>query len=161
MLRTIKIGLFAIAASTASLYAPAAFATNTTMLLARATLSSDPDPDNGGTWQYEGGAVENAAGTATIGHYIVTRRVTTSGTSTDNTAAMTITLFFSSSTSGNVPDSITLEGAWSYTSGQFAGSVSAVSSRYRPLLTDDATALSQSGGITKLVIDYTGTDKVP
>lgn len=160
MLKSTTIGCVALAAA-ASLYAPAASATTLNMLLARATLSTDPDPDNNGLYQYEGGVIENGEGTTNIGHYIVTRRLTNSGTSADNTAAMTVTLFFPSATSGNVPNNITLEGAWSFTTGQFAGSISAVSARYRALNGLDATGLAQSGGITKLSIDYPGIDKVP
>jgi hypothetical protein len=133
-----------------------------TVLLIRSTLANDPDPDSNGLYQYEGGSVQNAAGTVAIGHYIVTRRVTTSGTSADNTAGETITLFFPSNISGNVPNNITLSGAYSYNTGQFAGSVSAVSSRYRPLNGDDANgAVTTTPGTTKLTIDFDGVGGVP
>ncbi len=139
-----------------------ASANGLTMLLVRSTLSNDSDSDGGGLWQYEGGVVQNAGGTANIGHYIVTRRVTTSGTSADNTASETITLFFPNSTAGDVPNTMTLQGAYSYNTGQVVGSVSAVSSRYRPMNGESFSGSIVSGtASTKIVIDFDGVNQVP
>lgn len=160
MLKSMKIGICALAVCAASLGATAASANVLTMLLVRSSLDNDTDPSSSGLWQYEGGVVQNSAGTSNIGHYIITRRVTTSGTSADNAAAMTITLFFSNATAGNVANNMTVQGAWSFTSGQFAGSVSAASARYHPLISQDATA-TVATNVTKLLINYTGTYVVP
>lgn len=161
MRNKIKAALVAAFVCGGALCTTAAHANTLTMLLVRSTLSNDADADGGGLYQYEGGVVENAAGTA-IGHYIVTRRVTTSGTSADNTAGEIITLFFPNSIAGNVPNNMTLSGAYSYNTGQFAGSVSAVSARYRLLNGNDATAaITSTASTTKLTIDYIGVNGVP
>ena len=81
--------------------------------------------DAAGLWQYEGGTVFK--GTLQIGNYAISRRVTTGGTSAQNTAALTATIFFLGATS---PDTITLQGAHSFSTGGVAGSVSAASSKY-------------------------------
>jgi hypothetical protein len=162
MINTYKAGLLAACMCGGVLCTNAAMAASLNVLLVRATLSNDADPDSNGLYQYEGGTVQNSAGTVTIGHYIVTRRVTTSGTSADNTAGETIVLFFPSSTSGNVPNNITLQGAYSYNTGQFAGSVSAVSSRYRIFNGSDATAaITTTPGTTKLSINFDGVSVIP
>ncbi len=165
MLNKVKAALVAASVCSGAFCATAAYAGGLNVLLVRSTLSNDADSDGGGLYQYEGGVVQNATGTTTIGHYIVTRRVTTSGTSSDNTASETITLFFPNSTPGNVPNNITLTGAYSYNTGQFAGSVSAVSARYRSLNGEDATGTvtgtSGTSGTTKLNIDYDGVNTVP
>ncbi len=132
-----------------------------TILLVRSSLNNDTD--SAGLWQYEGGAVQNATTGATIGHYLLNRRVTTAGTSTDNTAAESITLFFSNATAGQVPNSFTLEGAYSYNTGQFVGSVSAASERYHVLIGADASAtlVTSSTTTSKLVVDWVGLQGVP
>ena len=62
----------------------------------------------------------------------------------------------------NVPNSLTLMGAYSYNTGQFAGSVSAVSSRYRLLNGADATAaITTTAGTTKLSINFDGVNVIP
>ncbi len=161
MFGKVKTRLLAASLCGVVLCSTAASAGTLGMLLVRSSLSNDSDPDSNGLWQYEGGTIQNLAGTTTIGHYIATRRVTTSGTSADNTAGETITLFFPSSTSGNVPNNITLQGAYSYNTGQFAGSISAVSLRYRSLNGDDANGTITGAGTTKIVIDYDGVISVP
>jgi hypothetical protein len=161
MINKTKAGFLAALVCGSAFCSSAAFAGNLTVLLVRATLSNDSDADGGGLWQYEGGTVQNAAGTATIGHYIVNRRVTTSGTQPDNTALETITMFFPSATSGNVPNTVILEGAYSYNTGQVIGSVSAVSSRYRPLNGDSFSGTISGTATTKIVIDFDGFTTVP
>jgi hypothetical protein len=162
MVNAMKMGFLAALATAGSLYASAASAGAVNLVLVRGSLDNDTDPASSGLWQYEGGVVENATTGAAIGHYIATRRVTTSGTSSDNTAGETLTLFFPNATPGNAPNNITMQGAYSYTSGQFAGSVSAVSSRYRLLNGLDAYgAVGTAAGTTKLTIDYVGINTVP
>ncbi len=149
------VGCFLVGKSAAS-------ASNTTLLLVRSSLANVPDSSGSSDlWQYEGGVIQNTAGTAMIGHYLANRRVTSAGTSADNTAAETITLFFSNATAGDVPYSITLQGAYSYNTGQFAGSVSAASARYHPLTGDSATGAVTSNGATKIIIDFDGNTTVP
>ena len=143
--------LLAMALATAGLWSASAQAGSTTLLLVRSTLANDTD--TAGLWQYEGGTIQNSAGTATVGHYILTRRVTTAGTSADNTAGVTTSLFFATS-SGNTPDVITLEGAWSFTSGGFLGSVSAASNKYHWAIGADASSTIPASGTQKLVIQW-------
>ena len=162
LVKTLKTALLVACACAGALATTAASAGGFSILLVRSTLSNDADPDSNGLWQYEGGIVQNATGTTTIGHYIATRRVTTSGTSSDNTAGETISLFFPNATAGNVPNSITLQGAYSYSTGQFAGSVSAVSSRYRSLNGYDAAgAITSAPATTKITIDFDGVNLPP
>src|SRR5215469_2456452 len=81
--------------------------------------------DVAGRWQFEGGSAildkRHAANYASI------KRVTFHGTDQDNqnTASVTTTLFFIGS---HPPESITLEGAHDFGSGNETGSVSAASS---------------------------------
>ncbi len=98
----------------------------------------------------------------TVGRYILTRRVTTAGTSADNTAGVTTTLFFTTS-AGNTPNSITLQGAWSFTSGGFLGSVSGASNKYHWVIGADASSAIPSSGTQRLVIQWlASTDlKIP
>ena len=141
-----------------SLFSASAFAGSATLSLVRSTLSNDTDADNGGLWQYEGGSLQNAAGSA-VGTYIIQRRVTSSGTSAYNTAGETITLFFAPATSGGLPPVITIEGAYSYNSGSFGGSVAAASTKYHWTIGFDANASIGSGpAMNKLVITWLGTD---
>lgn len=97
---------------------------------ARVAPASDEWPtlnvkDTAGVTQYEGGAIQNGAGTA-IGDYTTSRRVVPAGTSPDNTAGTTTTLFFPNTTASLPPNVIVIEGAWSFNSGPFDGSVSAL-----------------------------------
>jgi hypothetical protein len=140
-----------------SLFSANAFAGSATLSLVRSTLSNDTDADNGGLWQYEGGSIQNAAGSA-VGTYILQRRVTTSGTSAYNTAGETITLFFTPATSGGLPPVITIEGAYSYNSGLMGGSVAAASTKYHWTIGYDANASVSGTAATKLVITWVGTE---
>jgi hypothetical protein len=141
-------------------YTASAEAAVLTIVLVRSSLTNDAD--DAGLWQYEGGTVQNFTTGATIGHYLVTRRVTTSGVQADNTAAESISLFFSNATAGNVPNNITLEGAYSYNTGQFAGSVSAASSRYHVMIGSDANGtVGTASGTTNLAIDWPGVLNIP
>ncbi len=143
----------AVLASAGALLSASAFAGSETIMLVRSSLANDAD--TAGTWQYEGGAIQNTRGVG-IGTYIISRRVTTAGTSTYNTAAETISLFFAPKVSTNAPNVITLEGAHSFNSGNFVGSVSAASNEYHLLIGADASATIPSANTSKLVLNWIG-----
>jgi hypothetical protein len=83
--------------------------------------------DVAGRWQFEGGSV--AGEKKQVANYASFKRVTFQGTDQDgqNTASVTTTLFFLGS---KPPESITLEGAHDFNSGNETGSVSAASSSH-------------------------------
>jgi hypothetical protein len=158
MTMRLRAFVLAVALAAGSIWSGGAHAASEAILLVRGSLANDTDSgaSPSGLWQYEAGSVQNSAGTATIGHYIANRRVTTAGTLTDNTAGMTITLFFSTTVAANVPHNVTLEGAWSFTSGQFAGSVSAASGKYHWIIGADATGAVTTTGTTRIVLEWPG-----
>jgi len=80
--------------------------------------------DAAGRWQFEGGAVTQD--NRHVANYASFKRVTFQGTDQDgqNTASVTTTIFFVGS---HPPESITLEGAHDFNSGNETGSVSAAS----------------------------------
>jgi hypothetical protein len=80
--------------------------------------------DAAGRWQHEGGDL--LVRDQKIGHYAITRRVTFGGTDQQNTAMVTMTLFFYKS--GSPPMNLTLQGDHDFSSGKYIGSVSAASS---------------------------------
>ena len=82
--------------------------------------------DAAGRWQFEAGQV--LQGREHIANYESVKRVTFKGTDQNgqNTASVQTTLFFLGST--NPPQSLTLEGAHDFSSGNETGSVSAASS---------------------------------
>ncbi len=158
MFRRIKTPLVAALIASAFLLPVRAFAGSATVYLVRSTLSNDADADSGGLWQYEGGTVQNAAGKA-IGTYIVERRVTTSGTQTYNTASETISMFFAPAMSGNLPPGITVEGDYSYNTGEVAGAVAAAGSKYHWIIGADADGtIVSSSPSTKLVLTWVGSN---
>lgn len=132
-----------------------------TVTLVRSTLENVTDTGGIPTdlWQYEGGAIETTAGVP-IGYYTTSRRVTQSGTAAYNTAAVTTTLFFASATAGNAPNVVTLEGSWSYSSGNFAGSVSAASNKYHWLIGADAASTIPATGTSSLVLSWLGSNSL-
>lgn len=81
--------------------------------------------DVAGRWQFEGGSVEENK--RHVANYASFKRVTFKGTDQDgqNTATVVTTIFFLGS---HPPESITLEGAHDFNSGNETGSVSAASS---------------------------------
>jgi hypothetical protein len=103
--------------------ASAAYAGSVTLTLDRLSLTNVDDA--AGRWQYEGGKVSKAG--TQIGNYAITRRVTSGGTDAQNTAMVTVTLFFLRE---NPPQNITLQGAHSFNNGLSRGSVSAASTKY-------------------------------
>ena len=88
----------------------------------RKALSNVDDP--AGRWQFEGGSVTQDS--THIANYASFKRVTFQGTDQDNqnTASVTTVLFF---LGAHPPESITLEGAHDFNSGNETGSVSAAS----------------------------------
>ena len=82
--------------------------------------------DAAGRWQHEGGTLTTLLG-ASWGNYAITRRVTFGGTSAQNTAMVTVTLFRNG---GTPPENITLQGSHSFNSGVYIGSVSAASALF-------------------------------
>jgi hypothetical protein len=147
----------AFAALTSMLCAGTALAGTKNLTLERSTLSNDADADGGGLWQYEGGTMLAANGT-TAGTYIVNRRVTSSGTSAFNTALETMTLFFTPAISGGLPEVVVVQGAYSYNSGAFAGSVSSASNKYTWIISADASAAVVGGtSNTTLTLSWNGS----
>jgi hypothetical protein len=106
--------------------------------------------DSAGLWQHEGGTVFK--GTTQIGNYAISRRVTTGGTNAQNTAALTVTIFFLGATP---PDSITLQGTHSFSTGGVAGSVSAASSKY-----DWIRSATFAGDTKTLTITWLGSNSL-
>ncbi len=90
--------------------------------LARKALTNVDDA--AGRWQFEGGSVSDRE--RHVANYASVKRVTFQGTDQDgqNTASVTTTIFFLGS---HPPESITLEGAHDFNSGDETGSVSAAS----------------------------------
>jgi len=88
----------------------------------RKALTNVDDP--AGRWQFEGGAVTHEE--KHVANYASFKRVTYHGTDQDNqnTASVTTTIFF---VGAHPPESITLEGAHDFNSGNETGSVSAAS----------------------------------
>jgi hypothetical protein len=84
--------------------------------------------DAAGLWQHEGGKVFRAA--LQVGNYSIHRRVTTSGTAPQNTAMLTMTVFFTSP--AGAPENMTLEGSHDFSSGKYIGGVSGASALYKP-----------------------------
>lgn len=136
------------------------FAGSVALTLVRSTLKNVTD--TAGTWQHEWGTMTK--GTTTVGQYAIYRRVTTGGTggtTTQNTAMVTMELFFSvpAPAAGYPPQNITLQGAHSYSSGRFAGSVSAASNRYNWIQGADATSY-MSGSNSILTIIWEGANQL-
>jgi hypothetical protein len=94
--------------------------------LKRLALTNVDDP--AGRWQFEGGQV--LQGREQVGNYASVKRVTFKGTDQNgqNTASVTTTLFFLGAT--NPPQSLTVEGAHDFSSGNETGSVSAASASH-------------------------------
>jgi hypothetical protein len=94
-----------------------------TLNLHRDSLTNVDDP--AGRWQYEGGTVNDKG--KQVAHYASTKRVINHGTDSQNTAMLTVEVFFGAS---KPPESMTLQGAHDFNSGQETGSVSAASGSY-------------------------------
>ncbi len=117
-------------------------------------LSLDNIDDLSGRWQHEGGRVLCSEGTY-IADYAAYRRVTFSGTSPQNTAMLTMTLFFI----GELPpQNITLQGSHDFNSGIYIGSVSAASSDFAKVR--DASFSGQADVVGTLTIDRLGKPRI-
>jgi hypothetical protein len=81
--------------------------------------------DQAGRWQFEGGKVMQKG--EHIANYASTKRVVNQGTDEQNTAMLTITIFFLGK---SPPQNMTLQGAHNFNSGDQIGSVSAASPPY-------------------------------
>jgi hypothetical protein len=109
---------FAVVAGTAQ-------AAPLTVQLVRTSVLYNEDPPGAplplGRTQYDAGDIKQVRGGAKIGEYV---RLKSSFASSQNAAAVTITLLFGV---GNPPASITLQGTHSFNNGNETGSVSASS----------------------------------
>ena len=123
-----------------------------TLKLAR--LSLDNVDDGAGRWQHAGGTVTCSDGTH-IANYAAHRRVTSSGTSLQNTAMLTMTLFFLGE---KPPQNITLQGSHDFNSGAYIGSVSAASSNFAQVR--GRSIQGQAGAPGTLTIDYLRQAKI-
>lgn len=94
------------------------------LTLQRELLTNDADV--AGIWQYEGGKVFKDG--QQIAWYSSIKRTISQVTDVQNTAALTLSLFFLGS---SPPDTITLQGAHSFNTGNQSGSVSAASKGLR------------------------------
>lgn len=112
--------------------------------------------DAAGRWQHQSGAIRKGA--ATVGQYAIHRRVTTGGTTAQNTAMQTVTLFFSKT--GSPPQNITLQGAHDFSSGVFKGSVSAASDRYSWIQGAEAIMKPSEGGTNVLTLRWTASHQL-
>jgi hypothetical protein len=98
-----------------------------TLTLKRTVLKNVDD--SAGRWQYTGGQVLQNRKPA--GDYIGVKRVVFGATSPQNTASLTLTIFFKGQ---KPPQNITLQGSHDFSSGRQAGSVSAASNDYSGLI---------------------------
>ena len=108
-----------------------------TLTMSRETLRNVDDA--AGRWQFEGGKVFE--GDRHVAYYSSTRRVTMGGTSAQNTAMLTTTIFF---LGGSPPENVTLQGSHDFSSGGQVGSVSAASEAHSSLI---GRRFSRSGGV--------------
>jgi hypothetical protein len=89
-----------------------------TLTLERTVLNNVDDP--AGCWQFEGGRVFEEK--RDVGFYASTKRVVFGATDAQNTAMLTLEVFF-------LPQNIVLQGSHDFNSGEEIGSVSAASCR--------------------------------
>ena len=152
-----KTALKALAvASAVSLFAPLANAGSVALTLTRTTLTNVNDA--AGLWQHQAGDIMKSG--VKVGQYLLTRRVTTGGSTAPlNTAATQITLFFATA-SGTAPQNITLQGAHDFGPGNFRGSVSGASNRFTWIQGADASYSSLAGGSLSLGLSWTGASQL-
>lgn len=94
-----------------------------TLMLERTVLNNVDDA--AGRWQYEGGTAFE--GKRLVGHYASTKRVVFGATDAQNTAMLTLEVFF---TPQMPPQNIVMQGAHDFNSGGETGSVSAASASF-------------------------------
>jgi hypothetical protein len=90
---------------------------------------------------------------------LIVRR-TGSSTAAYLTAATTITLFLPPPSTGAAPNVITIEGAWSLTSGDFLGSVSAASNALHWIVGADAQSTIPSGTTSVMGLQWVGSNEL-
>lgn len=134
-LRAVVFGLLLLL-STVSAYAGRA-----TLTLRRTSLTNVDDA--AGRWQFEGGAM--LKGATVVGQYAVVRRIVNGATTPQNTAMVTMTLFFQSE---RPPQNITIQGAHDFGTGVYRGSVSAASARYDWVRSATVSGSTTAGTIT-------------
>ena len=154
-IRIIRLALQLLIVSLAALGTLPASAGTVALTLVRSDLRNVDDA--AGRWQHEGGTLRR--GNAVVGQYAIYRRVTTAGTSAQNTAMQTVTLFFANT--GAPPQNVTLQGAHTFSSCGFAGSVSSASNRFSWIKGADAViAASGAAGTSTLTIRWTAADQL-
>jgi hypothetical protein len=94
-----------------------------TLTLERTVLNNLDD--DAGRWQFEGGTVFEDK--RPVGHYASTKRVVFGATDAQNTAMLTLEIFF---TPQKPPQNIVLQGAHDFNSGGEIGSVGAASAAF-------------------------------
>ncbi|NRS49638.1 hypothetical protein [Brevibacillus sp. HB2.2] len=92
--------------------------------------------DSAGGWQYEGGKVFE--GNNHVANYASMKRTVHQGTEAQNTAMLTLTLFFFGL------ENITLQGSHDFSSGKQIGSVSAASSLFASNIGKQFTVLGNN-----------------
>jgi len=122
------------------------------MELLRTSLATTADAV--GEWQHEGGNIRKSG--VNIGRYVIVRRVTRPATSSQTTAATTITLFIGSSAE---LDNITLQGAHHFQIGNFKGSVSAASNRYPWIVGAVSGYVSTGSSTSRLTLNWLGANQ--
>lgn len=128
-----------------------AHAGSVSLTLNRVTLINVPDA--AGLYQQEGGTVFKGA--VQVGNYVVTRRVTNGGTTAQNTAAVTITIFF---LGVSPPENITFQGSHSFSTGRSIGSISAASVKYNWIR--DGSYAASFGATTTLLVTWLGSSQL-
>lgn len=140
-----------------ALWSAQALAGVVTLTLVRTSTLTNVS-DAAGVWQHESGNV--LKGAVVVGQYALHRRVTTPGTSAQNVAMETITLFFSTPVS-SPPQNVTLQGAHDFDNGRFVGSVSAASNRHNWIQGADATMTPTAVvGTSTLGIAWAGANQL-
>jgi hypothetical protein len=106
------------------------YAASVILTLTRISTLTSVD-DAVGAWQFDGGTVSLEG--SVIGRYArVKRTVLGGGTDTQNTAMLTITIFFTgSSTQLTAPQTVTLQGSHSFSDNEERGGISAASSAFK------------------------------
>lgn len=140
-----RIGSLIAALFFVTMFSAQAKAATITFDTVRNTLTNVDDA--AGRFQHEGGEILYRG--QRIGHYAVVRRVTYGGTDQQNTAMVTMTLFFYKS--GAPPVNLTLQGAHDFNSGKYIGSVSAASSSIAVLI---GATFAGDAAANKLVLTY-------
>jgi hypothetical protein len=146
-----RSGIWTVVISAALLlvvsWTPQALAGSVSLTLVRSTLTNVDDA--AGRWQHEGGNITK--GSVTVGQYAIHRRITNGGTTAQNTAMETVTLFFSNT--GVPPQNVTLQGAHHFSNGHFVGSVSAASNHFSWINGADAVI-----NVSTLIIQWVGSN---